>query len=86
MKIEKPVNKIFPICYYIGLIIMTLGALQLIPAVISAVYSVAQPLPDASQCIWQRSQRLLDLSLVLRAAPSCFVILTWKFPLVLPDD
>ncbi len=39
MKIEKPVNKIFPICYYIGLIIMTLGALQLIPAVISAVYS-----------------------------------------------
>ena len=39
MTIEKPVNKIYPICYYIGFIVMTLGALQLIPAMVSALYA-----------------------------------------------
>ena len=39
MMIEKPINKLYPICYYIGLIIMALGALQLLAALISALYS-----------------------------------------------
>ena len=39
MTIEKPINKLYPICYYIGLIIIALGALQLLPALISAFYS-----------------------------------------------
>lgn len=39
MTIEKPINKIYPMCYYIGLIITALGALQLLPALVSAFYS-----------------------------------------------
>lgn len=39
MTIEKPVNKLYPICYFIGLIVMALGALQLLPAVVSAFYA-----------------------------------------------
>ncbi len=39
MTIEKPINKLYPICYYIGFIIMALGALQLLPALISTFYS-----------------------------------------------
>ncbi|MEA4920678.1 MAG: potassium transporter TrkG [Clostridiaceae bacterium] len=37
--IERPINKFYPICYFIGTIIMVLGALQLFPAVVSALYS-----------------------------------------------
>lgn len=39
MTIEKPVNKIYPICYFIGLIVTALGALQLLPALVSAFYA-----------------------------------------------
>lgn len=39
MAIEKPINKLYPICYYIGLIVMSLGALQILPAIVSAFYS-----------------------------------------------
>lgn len=39
MAIEKPINKLYPICYFIGIIVMSLGALQLLPALISALYS-----------------------------------------------
>lgn len=39
MTIEKPINKIYPMCYYIGLILTALGALQLLPALVSAFYS-----------------------------------------------
>ena len=39
MAIEKPINKIYPICYFIGLIVAALGALQLLPALVSAVYA-----------------------------------------------
>ena len=38
MTIEKPINKIYPICYFIGMIIAALGALQLLPALVSAIY------------------------------------------------
>lgn len=38
MTTEKPINKLYPICYFIGLIVMALGALQLLPAVVSAFY------------------------------------------------
>ena len=39
MTIEKPINKLFPISYYIGLIVTTLGILQLLPALVSAFYA-----------------------------------------------
>ena len=39
MAIEKPINKIYPICYFIGLIVAALGALQLLPALVSAIYA-----------------------------------------------
>ena len=39
MAIEKPINKLYPICYFVGIIVMSLGALQLLPALISALYS-----------------------------------------------
>ena len=39
MTIEKPINKIYPICYFIGLIVAALGALQLLPALVSAIYA-----------------------------------------------
>ncbi len=39
MTVEKPVSKLHPIFYFIGIIIMTLGALQLLPAVVSAFYA-----------------------------------------------
>lgn len=39
MTAQKPINKLYPICYYIGLIITALGALQLFPVLVSALYS-----------------------------------------------
>ena len=39
MTIEKPINKMYPICYFIGMIIAALGALQLLPALVSAIYA-----------------------------------------------
>jgi trk system potassium uptake protein TrkH len=39
MAVEKPINKIYPICYFIGLIVAALGALQLLPALVSAIYA-----------------------------------------------
>lgn len=37
MTVEKQINKLYPICYFIGLIVLALGVLQLVPAVVSAV-------------------------------------------------
>lgn len=39
MAIEKPVNKLYPISYFIGLIVLSLGILQFLPAIVSAIYS-----------------------------------------------
>ncbi len=39
MAIEKPVNKLYPISYFIGLIVLSLGILQFLPAAVSAIYS-----------------------------------------------
>ena len=39
MILEKPINKLYPICYFVGIIVMALGGLQLVPAVVSACYS-----------------------------------------------
>lgn len=36
--IEKPVNKLYPISYFMGSAIMALGALQLLPFLVSAIY------------------------------------------------
>lgn len=37
--IEKHVSRLYPICYYIGIVIIGLGAIQLIPIMVSAVYA-----------------------------------------------
>ena len=37
--IEKHVSRLYPICYYIGIVIIGLGAIQLIPILVSAVYA-----------------------------------------------
>jgi len=37
--IERPINKVYPISYFIGTIVMVLGILQLFPAAVSAAYS-----------------------------------------------
>lgn len=39
MTIEKPINRLYPISYFTGLIVMSLGALQFLPAVVSIIYS-----------------------------------------------
>jgi trk system potassium uptake protein TrkH len=39
MKPEKPVNKLFPVLYYIGFVILSLGILQFIPAAVSVFYA-----------------------------------------------
>ncbi|MEA4966253.1 MAG: potassium transporter TrkG [Oscillospiraceae bacterium] len=37
--IERPMNKFYPICYFIGNIVIILGTLQLLPVAVSALYS-----------------------------------------------
>lgn len=37
--IEKHVSRLYPICYYIGIVIIGLGAIQYIPILVSAVYA-----------------------------------------------
>lgn len=37
--IEKYVSRLYPICYYIGIVIIGLGAIQYIPMLVSAFYS-----------------------------------------------
>ncbi|MEA4912044.1 MAG: TrkH family potassium uptake protein [Oscillospiraceae bacterium] len=39
MTTEKATSRLLPICYYIGLIILSLGALQLLPAATSAAFA-----------------------------------------------
>jgi trk system potassium uptake protein TrkH len=36
--IDKPINRLKPICYYTGLIVLVLNALQILPMINSALY------------------------------------------------
>ena len=44
--IEKHVSRLYPICYYIGIVIIGLGAIQYIPILVSAVYAEWEILYD----------------------------------------